>query len=177
MNSRFLKISIAIVAMALLLWGCGGGGDDTTASSDGGSATSESVSSEGSDGESGSVTKAAFIKEADKLCEDAEKRITGEIRASNAKYGINPKKGLTTAQQEAVVEDLVLPGLKVQAEELDELTPPEGDEDEIAAIVAGIEKAATEAEKVPNKLLEASKKFQAVAKMSVDYGMKSCGQP
>ncbi|TMK58178.1 MAG: hypothetical protein E6G51_03490 [Actinobacteria bacterium] len=164
------------MASALLLWGCGGGGDDRETGGIGGSATSKPASGEREESESGSVTKAEFVKDAELLCKSGEEEALGEARASYSKYGIDPQKPPTRSQGNALVEDVILPSLQERAEELGELTPPAGDEAEVLAIVEGLEKGVAEAEAVPNKMLEAARKFDSVSKLARKYGIDACGR-
>jgi hypothetical protein len=71
---------------------------------------------------------------------------------------------------------LGLPQIQVEAEELDELGAPEGDEEQIDAIVAGIEDGLKKAEEDPISTNKsgAANPFAAVDKLTTDYGFKVC---
>jgi hypothetical protein len=161
----------ALLAMAVIVAGCGGG-DDSTGSSTAdttGSSTSESSDS------GGAPTKAAFIKEADEVCSKAETELSEEIVAYAEDNGIDLEKEEEPSkdQQVEIYEQIVLPNIARQAEELEALTPPAGEEDTVEDITSTLTSEVEEAEEDPSNLdsgtLEgASKKAQA-------YGLTSCG--
>jgi hypothetical protein len=159
------KIAVAlfaVLAMAVVVAGCGGGGDST-----GGSTSSESDSG-------AAPTKAAFIKKADKICGDAEERLGEEVSAYAEEHDIPLTKEEPTSDQEAeLFQEVVLPNVARQGEEIAALTPPEGDEGTIEDLTGTLEDEVAEAEEdggAPgdDTLAGATKKARA-------YGLKTCG--
>jgi hypothetical protein len=151
----------AVLAMAVVAAGCGGGGDST-----GDSTVSES--------DSGAPTKAAFIKEADKVCGEAEDELGEEVSAFAKEHDIPIAKEEPTPDQEAeIFQEVVLPNVARQGEEIAALTPPEGDEATIEDLTDTLADEVAEAEEDggspgDDTLAGATKKAQA-------YGLKTCG--
>jgi hypothetical protein len=151
----------ALLALAALVAGCGGGGGSSSGS--------------GTEADSGgeAPTKAAFIKEGDKICTEDEKELDEEITAFAKEKGISTSKEPAEDVQIELFHNLVLPNIARQAEDLAELTPPEGDESTIEDLTDTLseEVAAAEAESgLPGEdtLKGATDKAKA-------YGFKSCG--
>jgi hypothetical protein len=161
---------VALIAIAALVAGCGGGDSSSSSSSSASTGSSESSSTEAG-GEA--PTKAAFIKEADKICTEAENELNEEIVAFAKDKGISTKEEPSEDQEIEIFKDVVLPNIARQGEELEALTPPEGDEstfEDITSTLADEVAEAEEASGVPSKdtLAGATKKAKA-------YGFKSCG--
>lgn len=150
MRRGFLILFLLVFSSALVASGCGSGDDSNATGS-----------------EASSSDKVAFIKQADAVCEEADE---------------TQKDGLTSymkqnpgADQSKAVIAVGLPPVQVEAEELAELEAPSGDEDEVAAIVEGIEAAVKAAEKDPESVLGTGKDpFTAVDKLASEYGFKVC---
>ena len=141
-----------IASLALAMMGCGGGGD-------------------GSSGET--LTKAEFIVRADRICFLTDRAQGKAFRAFFAERpGANKDQGLN----ERAVIVAGLPPIRAEAEELDALPAPEGDEDKIQAIVDGIEEAIEVVEEDPGPLVNAKDAgpFTEVDKLTGAYGFKAC---
>jgi hypothetical protein len=191
---RIAALFIAMLALALVAAGCGGGSDSTgssstadttSSSSESGGSTSESGSedesapAEGEDAEEGesgsgaSPTKAAFIKEADKVCSKAELELSEEVLDFAKKNGIDIEKEEEPSddQKTEIYEQIVLPNISRQADELSELTPPKGDEATIEELTSTLSDEAENAD--PSNLDENT--FEDASKMAQEYGLTSCG--
>lgn len=137
------------VVLPLVLAGCGG--DESTAAE---------------------LTKAEFIKQADAICDKADQVQKAEL---NSYLKENPKATSSPAKEEEMVVAVGLPPIGDEAEELDELGVPSGDEEEVAAIVEGIEDALEQSEADPKPLTEGNEgAFVEVDKLAKEYGLKSC---
>jgi hypothetical protein len=170
------KIAATLVALAALVAvvaGCGGGG--SSSSSTAGDSTTSPGSTTEADSGGAAPTKGAFIKKADKLCSKAEVELSEEVIAYAEDNGIDIEKEEEPSedQQTEIYEQIVLPNIARQAEELEALTPPAGEEETVEDITSTLTSEVEEAEEDPGNLdsgtLEgASKKAQA-------YGLTSCG--
>jgi hypothetical protein len=141
-------------ALGLVASGCGGSGA-TTASA---------------------PTKAAFIRSADAICENADrKQKRGQIAFSEEHPGGISKRPV----EENAVLTVGLPPVREEAEELGKLAAPRGDEAKIEAIVKGLGSAVKKAEAEPSVLLEenSSGPFAEVFKLAREYGFKACATP
>jgi hypothetical protein len=190
---KIAALIFALLALGLVAAGCGGGGDstgssstaDTTSSSSEGSesgsgdesaeAEAEGESDEGESGSGAAPTKAAFIKEADQICTAGDTKLSEEVVSFAEGKGIDLEKEEEPSedQQVEIYEQIILPNIAKQAEDLEALTPPAGEEDQVEDITSTLTKEVEEAEEDPsdigNGTLEgASKKAQA-------YGLKACG--
>jgi hypothetical protein len=194
---KIVLMLAALLALAALVAGCGGGGSSSSSSSSTDSAAeaeSESSSSgesessdesgadsesdgedeSGSDDSGAAPTKAAFIKEADKICGDADAVMAEEI-TDYAKENDIPieKEEPSEDQQVKIFHAVVLPNIHKQAEDIAALTPPAGDEETVEDITDTLLSEVEDAEGedgIPDEstLEEASQKAQ-------DYGLKTCG--
>jgi hypothetical protein len=158
-NYRLALALLAFAATVALLAGCGGGsGDDSTSSG------------------TEAMTKAAFIKRADAICAKTDK--TQEAALEDF-FDQRPNAKPTQALNEKVVVVVGLPAVQTEAEEIAALPVPEGDEDEIQAIVDGVEEAVEKGEADPSSLVGkgTSGPFEAVGKLAGEYGFKACALP
>jgi hypothetical protein len=165
---------VAAMAIAAVVAGCGGGGGDTTGG--GGDATAAEAGGGGEEPSGGPApTKAAFIKEADKICSEGEAALTGEITAYVEENGIEAGAEPTEEQALEIAEATVLPNFANQAEEISALTPPEGDEGTIESMVSSLQDGIAELEDDPGKLNESSSSLEAFGEEATEYGLKACG--
>jgi hypothetical protein len=165
-----IALLAGVLAITLILVGCGGRGSDSTTSS------SDSTTS-GGDSSTASLSKADFIKRADAICEAGGKRTQSEYAAYAEEKKLSAKKEPTPVQYAEVSDEIQIPAFKRQAEELRALGAPAGEEDKIDAMIdaldAGIEKVE---EADPKKALEStSSMFGEADKLAVAYGLKVCG--
>jgi hypothetical protein len=193
---RIAALIFAVLAIALVAAGCGGGGSSTGGGSTA-DAGSSSESSEGGGGESGAEsedeegaeeeeegsaaaggaapTKAAFVKEADKVCSDADLKLSEEVIAFAKEKGIDieHEEEPSDDQQTEIYEQIVLPNIAKQAEELEALTPPAGDEEKVEDITSTLSREVEEAEGHPDSLDEST--LEEASEKAQDYGLKTCG--
>jgi hypothetical protein len=183
--SRKLVLAlVALVALAALAAGCGGGSSSSsesssTTSSESGSAETESNSgkSESSSGDSGgpAATKAAFIKEADKICGKADAVMTEEITDYAEENGIpiTEEEEPSEDQEIEIFHAVILPNIGKQAEEIAALTPPQGDEVTIEDLTDSLSQEVSEAadeDSVPD-----GSTLQGATEKAHAYGLKICG--
>ena len=162
-----VAVWIAALAGALLVSGCGG----SDSSSSGGSSSGTTTTA--------SLTKAAFIKEADAICKEGSDKIHAEEKLFFKEHGIKSKTSVTKKQSEEFISDVVGPAVEVQAEGVAELGAPKGNEIEVAGIVKGIEKVAKEAKEAPADILVETPKgaLANVNEAAEAYGLEECKQP
>lgn len=143
----------SIVLAAALFCGCGGSG-----STDAGSSSSATP-----------LTKAKFIKKGDEIC--------GKVPPSyQAKLAKLEKEKPKPTQAETNLKAAV-PPLYIAAEELEELGPPSGDEQQIEAIIEALKSAVKGLEANPESELAGPKSpFAEFQKLTKKYGFKGCSQ-
>jgi hypothetical protein len=177
LSKRVLAALLACAALVVVAAGCGGGGDTTTS---GGNTTTS-----GGDGTSGgeetsadsgpAPTRAVFVKEADAICEEADAGLNDEIEGYAEENGISTQDEPSQAQQEEIYAEVVLPRVAKQGEEIDALTPPEGDEAKVEEIVQALDSGVEEAEADPSLLVEGKTPFADASSKAQAYGLKVCG--
>lgn len=156
----------ALLALAALVAGCGGGGSSSDS-------TSDTTSTESSDSSGEAPTKAAFIKEGDKICTDDEAELNEEIEAFAKEKGISTSEEPAEALQIELFHELVLPNIARQAEDLAALTPPEGDEATIEELTDTLSEEVEAAEEESG--LPGEETLKGATDQARAYGFKSCG--
>jgi len=145
----------AVIAVALVAAGCGSSDDET---------------------ESGALTKVEFIKQGDAICKQGSEQIeedVDEFAKENDVDTSNPSQ----EEQEEVILTAVVPSLQTQADELNDLSAPSGEEAEIAAIVEALEAGIEKIEDDPGTLAQAGGGPLAKAnELAGEYGFEECGQ-
>lgn len=149
------KTLSVFIAIALVVTGCGGGDD----------------------GSAEAPTKAEFVARADRICERTDQ---AQREAVKDYFKARPNVAVNQAANEKVVLAVGLPAIKKETEELDALSVPEGDEDEVEAIIDGLEEAIEEGEEDPGGLVSLKAglgPFAEVGKLADEYGFKACRFP
>lgn len=155
MKKASLVALAALVALAVLVAGCGSDDDgDTTATE--------------------SLTKVEFIKQGDAICEKAEDESEAEAEEFAEENGFTLEKASEEQLEEAVAEVFV-PSLNQQAEDIEALGAPEGDEEQVEEIIVSIEEAADEIEDDPSLVFE-GEVLKEPSRLAKDYGFKVCGE-
>lgn len=150
MKSGLVAALAALLAVALVIAGCGGGGD-------------------------AELSKAEVIEKGDAICKTSSRQIEDEAEKFAEDNDIdtgNPTK----KQQEEVIETVVAPGLRSEAEELEGLgAPREGAkqlETTLAALNTGIDKLESE----PGLLLGDKNPLGKASTLAGEFGFEACGQ-
>jgi hypothetical protein len=152
--SKLLTAAAAAAVLVMLVAGCGGG-DETT---------DETVT----------LTKAEFIKQGDAICKKGNDQSEKEAEEFAEENDFTLEKASDDQLEEAVSEVLV-PSLNQQAEEIDALGAPEGDEEQVEELVVSLENAADEIEDKPGLVFE-GEVLEEPEKLAQDYGFKVCGE-
>jgi hypothetical protein len=149
-SKRLLTMLAGIATLAMLVGGCGGGGDDETTA----------------------LTKAQFISQADAICQKHNEDTSVKY---DTFYKEHEKKAPTKAEVEKLTEQVYMGNLEARLEGLKGLTPPEGEEGQVTAMIdaleAGIKKAKAE-DAVPYQTT--FDVFQSSNKLSQKYGLTYC---
>jgi hypothetical protein len=147
---------VAVMIIALVVAGCGGGSDD--------SSTAE-----------GSVSKAAFIKKVDSVCQKGTERMQQAILIF-----LQQHKGVqrpNTVQSEKLVSTAIVPSVKTEIKELKALDAPEGDEERVDAIIGALEEGLETAEGNPEAVVASSDAvFGIPGRLASEYGAEACGR-
>lgn len=161
MSKRFLAALLGAAAVALLAAGCGGGGDSSGDES-------------GSTGSSSSLSKAEFIKQGDEICERGNESIETEANDFAKEKGIDTKSP-TKADQEEVIEEVVAPAIKREAEEISDLGVPASDQEAAENVIEAVGRGADEVEEDPAAVLEGKNPLEEAGKLAAAFGFRVCG--
>lgn len=153
-----------------------GGGGASDKGSARGSNTSGGGNKAGNSGEAGggnakSTAQEEFINEANALCNKASAQFEKELQPYI-------QKGLKAIAEDSttIVEDLVVPGIEAEIDELRALGPPPEDRAEVEAIFAALEDAAEQAESDPEGFVgEETGGYAESERLAEAYGIDACG--
>ncbi len=178
MKTFFIKNILAAACIALLFSGCGGSSGDSSSSSDtsgGGASGDTQIVVEGN-----SLTKAEFIKQADRICEQQRGQFEEKFEEIVGAGGLNALASVKLPKAEALVYEAYAPPHEQIVEQVSALGAPDGDEQVITALLEAIQTGVDEAEREPLKFSQSTKEdFPSVAKaerLSIEYGLNICGQ-
>jgi hypothetical protein len=148
-----LILGVLTVAIGLAMAGCGSGSDSTP------------------------ISKAEFVKRADAVCAEVEKKMSSGLRSFIARYEGKEPEGAAarTAAQAALIETVMAPNKRNEAEQLREIGSPKGDEDQVEAIADTLDEGVDEAEKRPQAAVNGELKALLKAeKLAGEYGLENC---
>lgn len=166
-------IVIGFGVLALAGSGCGAGsGGDAGGGGAGGAALSSSEVAESVT--TASISKAAFVKQADAICEKREKQIQADFLVY-AKENKDVKEP-TEADYTALIDAVLAPNIEKEVEEIEQLGAPAGDEDEVGEILAARIEGLNHVESSPKTVIDSNEDiFAEASKLAKAYGLKSCG--
>jgi hypothetical protein len=154
-----LVIATALSAL-LLTAGCGGGDSATGAGS-----TEVSV-------ETGSLSKAEFIKKTDAICAATLQEFRTDVLSFMERAMKNPPKPTEPAPELTIVSDLFVPTFQKEIEKISAQGAPSGDEQEITAFLTELQEAVNSADEEPEGFAEAGFPIGAEArKLAKAYGL------
>lgn len=163
---RFLQgFALVAVAVLALFAASGCGGSDS-------SATAVTV-------ETGSLSKAAFIKKAINVCKSTRLRFEEETKAVLEKFSKTPPKPGDTGPEMAYVEEVVVPRFAEQVSKLSDIGAPRGDEEEVSKILESLQGVVTLADDDPAeylKQIETESPFKRPARLAATYGLLGCAE-
>lgn len=149
---------VAVLAVA----GCGSGGDDR------GKNVAQTTAT-------GPLTKKQFIAAADRLCRATSKKIA--TAATNLRESARTTKTIPVQDVSRFLTQTSLPAYDDLLDDLRELRPPAGDEQEIDRLIASIAGAIDTAKADPVKYSKngSPDPFDDANSRAMTYGMKDCG--
>lgn len=152
---KALWLLVIAFAAGLIAAGCGDDDDDG-----------------GDEGEA--PTKQEFIAQADRICSESDARIES---AAEERFGQSNQEP-SAAEQEQFVTETVIPEIEGQIDGVDGLTPPEGDEDEIQAIVDAGNEGIDAGKEDPSLFQQeggGEDPLAEASRLAQEYGLKVCG--
>ncbi len=160
MSKRLLVLLAGIVAVAAIVAGCGSSDDST-----------DTVDVDVT------VTKAELIKQGDTICKQGNTEIEEGFEKYAEENDIPKNQEPNNAQGVEIVETIIVPNLKTQSELIRGIGAPEGDEEEIGAMLDSLDQGIEEAEDDPESLFnENTDPFGDANEKAQAYGFSECGE-
>jgi len=157
MNKPVVVLLAVVVAIGVLIAGCGG-------SSDNGS-------------ESSTLTKAEFLKQGNAICAKGNDEIEAGFESFVQQHHMKKNQRPTAAELKGVAEEVLVPIISRQVKEIRALGTPEGDEQKVEGFLTAAEEALEKAEQNPSILTqENNDPFEAVNKKAASYGLTKCAE-
>lgn len=163
LSIRTFFVLVAALSALLLVGGCGDSDDSATGSSDGEVTV-----------ETGSLSKAAFVKQANKICLETQKKFQIEAVRFIERAGKNPPKPTEASPEEELTETIVVKNFQDQVDELASLGAPSGDEEEISAILNALQQEVDNASEDPATFIKSEGSFGKAPKLASAYGLTEC---
>jgi hypothetical protein len=155
--ARRIAPGLVIVALALVASGCG---DDD----DSGSATTTTTA----------LTKAEFIREANKICKKQDDKIE---RASQQFFADAPNNQEPPPSEVAQFgEKTIFPAIQDEIDRVEALGAPAGDEEQVKQMLDAAKSGLTDLEAHPEQLEKggAASSFEEYQKLASAYGLDEC---
>ncbi len=152
MSRRSITLLAALV-VALIVVGCGGDGEDETSTVQ--------------------VTKAAFLKSADAICDKSYEEIESKFQSFVKDVGAS-KPFSDSEEIEEYVDTILVPAKQEEVEELRALGAPGGDEDAVDAIIEAHEEGIEVAEDDPREAVTSFGVFARATWLAEKYGLENC---
>jgi hypothetical protein len=171
LNKRLVILLAALLTLAVIAAGCGGGDDgDTSATATNGAATTDGG---GSADDGGPLTKEEFIEEANAICTEGRNQVLAEMSSYVKEHsGEGQSKPEVLAE---AIKTLFIPTIQTQIDEIRELSAPAGDQDQIDALLAAMQRAVDVAEDdAESSVAEIGQEFKRSAKLARKYGLTGC---
>jgi hypothetical protein len=161
LSKRLIVLLASALAMAIVAAGCGSSSDDDSGTTD---ATV-------------SVTKEQLIKQGDTICkqgnEEIEEGFARFMKDNNVPQGKEP----SDEQGVEIVETVIVPNLETQSELIRGIGIPEGDEEQVEAMLDSLDEGIETAENDPEALFkEDTDPFADANAKAQEYGFTECGE-
>jgi hypothetical protein len=156
LGKRSLAMLASVVALAILVAGCGGAGNLET------------------------LTKTEYEKVAEALCAKDRRQMSEDLQAFSSQHHLAGGKR-SDAQTRELVEEVVLPGLRSEVEEIQDLPIPPGDAHHLKMMLGKLKRGLKEGEADPGGFFRANKsefsEFSEGWIMAREYEVDQCGKP
>jgi hypothetical protein len=158
-QSIFVHLAVLAAFLFALAVAAGCGGDDDA------DAGSDALGTS-------SLSKKQYVKQADQRCRQERLDALNRFVASSKKEG-NPSRAFEVASR-----PILAPSLERQADAIRTLGAPEGDEEQIEALLAEMERVSTAlAEDPVSDFRDYGARLQPAAVLAREYGFSQCASP
>ena len=170
MPNRIPLILIVALAAALIAAGCGDDDEEPTTT-----ATTEETATgaTGATGAEGASTE--FAQQADDICREGNDEIDAEAQERFGDTQQEPSED----EQLSFAEEVVIPSVRSQIDEISTLTPPEGEEDTFDEFISQAQSDLDEIESDPTVLLQrggGEDPFAETNELARELGLTVCGE-
>jgi len=156
LSKRLIVLLAGVTAIAAIAAGCGSSDDDSDATA---------------------LTKQQFIAQADAICKKGNTEINEGFESFAEENDLPKNQEPNKEQGTELVETVIVPSVQAQSEGIRSLEPPEGDEEEISAMLESLDEGIEEAEDDPEALFDSkSDPFGPANEKAKQYGLKVCGE-
>jgi hypothetical protein len=159
LNTRGLFVVAATIAALLLATGCGGSSDPEVTV------------------QTGSLSKAEFVKKADTICEAARGEFLAKyesfFRAHESDFGDKKKEEAFLSD---MLETLLAPNVEGQVKKISSLGAPKAYAPEVASFLNELEKRVEEGRDDPFGLTATPYPFKKAENVAAKVGMKGCAE-
>jgi hypothetical protein len=156
LNKGLLALLAGALAVTLFVAGCGSSGGTTSTAS---------------------ISKVEFLKQGNAICAKGNEQIEAQFEEFTKENNLSKTEAPPKAVREEAAEDILIPAINQQVEEIKALGIPAGDEGEVEEIFATVEEAVEEGEGDPAALFgNEPGKFKEANKLSREYGLTVCGE-
>lgn len=154
MRTRLVVLFVGMLAVALLVVGCGGGSDEANTGA--------------------AISKAAFIKKADAVCSGGNNRM--EIAFAHFLEEKKNVKHPSDADFEELVGKVLIPNVNREIKEIRAFGAPSGDEDRVNGFLEALEEGIETAQRDPKVVVSSSEAvFGISSRLAKEYGLEVCG--
>lgn len=171
MQGRFLSIrgilvTAGVLSVLLLAVGCGSDDGEATGSSENGEVTVET----------GSLSKAEFVKQASAACAKTREQLTQEFVKLFEQASKSPPKPTEVSPEVKFVEENYVTGFQRQIDEVSALGAPAGDEEEITAFLESMQQEIEKAAEDPQAFITRDAGLGKAPKLAKAYGLTNCAE-
>lgn len=157
MKKGLIAVLAGVLAVALFAVGCGSSSDTT--------------------GSTASLTKAEFLKQGNVICAAGNKEINAGFEQFSKEKGFSKKNQPTQADFEEGAEEVVVPSVRKQIDQIRELGAPEGEEEKVEAFLDNAEAQLEKGEEDASLLADENNDLFASVKKEADaIGLTSCAE-
>ena len=142
-------LPVLLLSLSSMLVACGGGEDSSSP-----------------EPEAEPLSKAEFVEQADKICADGNQ----EIRTAAEEFPAQPSDEEVTQ----FAEEVLVPNIQQQHDDIAALGAPEGDEDAVQAILDALQEGIDVVEQDPATLLSSDDPFGEASDLAEAYGLVEC---
>lgn len=174
MRNLWTTLAVGVLALALLA-GCGDGEESGNATGAGnssaGNTDSGNTGGATADGSS-DVEQAGFVKQANAICEANRKRVLVGIQAAVTKA----KKIPGAADSANLIVPILVSSMQEQIDDLRALAAPDGDQDQVEALLDAYQAWVNKAESNPEEIVSSSDIYNEARSLASDNGLAVCAK-